>query len=277
MHLLAVVGLFRKDEAGRFLLTPESVPLRKGVPGSVRAHALLIGEEIYWRMDGDLLHTVRNGQNAFESLYGIPVYEYLAQNRAAAEVFNDYMKEVSSRFEGAIFDAYDFAAHRTVVDVGGGRAGLLIRLLKTHQSMHGVVFDLPHVIEGTRAQVEAEGLAERCTLISGDFFEHVPAGGDAYLLRNVILDWDDERAARILKNCRAAMQPEATLLLSEPVLSEGPLSPNAWYGDLQIMVGSGGRQRRPSEFEALLAAAGFGRPEFISTDTFLSLVKACAV
>jgi hypothetical protein len=274
LRALSVEGIFREDEDGRFALTRESAALRSGVQGSVRALAVMSGEGWYWRTYGGLLETVRTGRNAFQPLFGMELYDYLKQDQEAGRVFAEFMDEHSVLTAAQILDAYDFGAYHAIVDVGGGRASLLIRLLKIHPAMRGVLFDAPAVLEGARPILEAQGIADRCERVAGSFFESVPSGGDAWLLRNVIHDWDDERAGIILKNCRDAMGPAGTLLISEAVLPQGRATLESRYCDLQVMVALGGRQRTGAELRSLLDAAGFELAAIRPTGPVLSMVEA---
>ena len=175
----------------------------------------------------------------------------------------------------AVPAAYDFSGCGTIVDVGGGNGSLLASVLAANPSARGILFDLPHVLDQARRQLAAAGVAERCELVGGDFFAGVPAGGDAYLLRWVLHDFDDERAARILQSCRAAMPPEGRLLVIEQVIADGG-KPGEWmtkFLDLQMLILLGGQERTEAEFRELFAAAGFRLRRVIATRSPSSILE----
>lgn len=274
LRALAVEGVFAEAPDGRFSLTEQSESLRSGAPGSLRWYATMIGEDWYWRTYGRLLQTVQTGNSAFEPLFGMHAYEYLARDAEAGKIFAGYMNDVSEMLVPVILSSYDFSSFHNIVDVGGGRASLLIALLETYPQLHAVVYDLPQTVEGTRSRIAAEGLEDRCELVAGSFFVRVPEGGDAYLLRNVLHDWDDEHVLTILKNCRQAMGPSSTLLISEAVLPEGPASLAARYCDIQVMVTLGGRQRTVGELERLLEASGLELVRLVPSGWVLTMIEA---
>lgn len=274
MRALAMDEFFIEDEQGRFTLTPDTAALRTGARGSARAVAIMTGEPWYWQMYGGLLETVKTGKNAFEAIHGMTVYQYLAQNPEAGQLFDEYMEEVSAPWDWLLLAAFDFSGFGKVADIGGGRATLLTQLLKAYPSMTGVLCDQPAVTERARSRVEADGLADRFELVGGSFFESVPPGADAYLIRNVLHDWDDDHALVLLKNCRAAMKPTAVLLIVEVLLAEGPTKRNYRYSDIQVMVGLGGCQRTAKEFEQLLSAAGLELGKITDVGPWLNILEA---
>jgi len=179
------------------------------------------------------------------------------------------MTALSTQAAAAVVTAYDFSALGTIVDVGGGHGALLRAILHTTPTARGLLFDLPHVVEGAKRQIEAAGLAERCAVVEGDFFTAVPSGGDAYILSEVIHDWDDERSLTILKNCHRAMNKEGRLLLVELVLpariDQSPTSQIIVGSDVNMLVLAGGRERTEAEFRALFEAGGFQLTKIIPT------------
>jgi len=260
---LAVVGVLDEVEPGRFALTPFGALLRPGVPGSVRNLALLFVDEPVWRAWGGLLHSVRTGETAFDHVFGMGTFDYFAQNPEAAAIFHEAMTEGTRWAAPAVIAAYDFSRFRTVVDVGGGNGTLIAAILAATPGLRGTVFDLPIGVEGARRHLEAAGVADRCQVVEGDFFRQpLPGGADAYLLKSVIHDWDDERSVAILENCRRAMPAHAKLLLVEPVLPASVERCEAhqrmMMSDLNMLAVAGGRERTEAEFRALFTAAGFG-------------------
>jgi hypothetical protein len=168
------------------------------------ATALMHGEW-YWRPFGALLHSVQTGTPAFEHVFDMTFCDYLGHHADAAEVFNANMTAGTTQAARAVAAAYGFSGITTLIDVGGGQGALIAGLLQTNPQMRGILFDLPSSLEGARSLLEAEDVAVRCALVAGDFFVSVPDGGDAYLLKYILIDWDDERAITILENCHHAM------------------------------------------------------------------------
>ncbi|NOT53608.1 MAG: methyltransferase, partial [Deltaproteobacteria bacterium] len=198
LRALASVGVFREDEDGRFGLTPLAAGLQTSVPGSLRAFAIM-QSELQYRAYGEVLHSVKTGATAFNLVHGQELFPYLTQHPTAAAVFDAAMTDYTMQVAAAIVAAYDFSQFGTLIDVGGGYGTLLTALLQANPALRGVLFDLPHVAEDAKRRIAEAGLAERCAITGGDFFATVPSGGDAYLLKWIIHDWDDERAVTLLK------------------------------------------------------------------------------
>ncbi len=204
LRALASLGIFAEDDRHRFALTPMADCLRTGVPGSVRSLAIMRGE---WQYEawGQLLHSVRTGECAFEKVYGEPLFDHLAAHPEKGKLFDEAMTGVHGRETQAMLDAYDFAGIGTLADIGGGNGEVIASVLKRYPAMRGVLFDRPAVVQRAGANLEAAGLSGRCAVTAGDFFASVPPGADAYLLRHIVHDWDDDKSVAILRNCRAAM------------------------------------------------------------------------
>jgi hypothetical protein len=278
LRALASVGVFVEDEAGRFRLTPLAEPLRTDAPGSLRAFAIMLGEPEHWRAWEGMLHSVRTGQPAFDQVFGIPLFQYFPAHPEAARIFDDAMTSRSAQENTAIIAAYDFTAAHTVVDVGGGQGSLLASILDVYPNVGGVLFDLPHVLAPARTRIEHAGQAARWVFVAGDFFAAVPAGGDLYLLKKVIHDWDDERAQQILMNCHTAMAGTGRLLLIEPVIPPGNApSFNKLLDLLMLVWNAGGRERTEREHQSLLASAGFRLSRVIPTSAGVSIIEAVPV
>jgi hypothetical protein len=275
LRLLASAGVFAEQADGRFALTPVGEWLRSDLPGSQRDTALLFAGPMM-RSWGELLHSVQTGETAIERAFGMDAFKYMAAHPEDAAVFNRAMTAVSTQVSIAVAAAYDFSPFRKLVDVGGGHGVLLTTILKANPMLHGVVFDLPHVAEGARKPIEAAGLAERCDAVGGDFFAAVPGGADAYILKSVIHDWDDERSLVILRNCQGAMEPHGKLLLVELVLpdhvDQSPKSQIGTGSDVNMLVNAGGRERTDAEFRALFETAGFRLTQIIPLEGSLSSV-----
>ena len=255
---LAAWGFFTEDDQGRFAATPVSEMFRSDRPG-LRNLTVMLSDEGY-RAWGEMLHTLRTGEPVFERIYGKSHWEKLAEDPEAAAEFNAAMVEMTTRVTGEFVAAYDFQGVRTVVDVGGGSGALLAAVLKAHPDLSGVLFDLAAGLAGAPAALASAGLTTRVRLVEGSFFESVPAGGDLYMLKSIIHDWDGEHAGSILKTCRDAMGADARLVLIERVVPEraddGDDVLRTMMSDLHMMVVLGGRERTTGEYQELFAAAG---------------------
>lgn len=254
---LAAHGLFAEREDGRFETTPLAALLRAGAPGSLRAMVLAEGGDFYpvW---GALLHSVRTGETAFEHLHGMSNWDYRARHPEVNARFNAYMGDLTRLKVAAVLAQYRFPEEGLVVDVGGGDGTLLAALLAAYPGLRGLLFDLPHVAAAAAGVLAAAGVADRCAARAGDFFVAVPEGGARYILSTVLHDWDDERAAAILRQCRRAMAPTALLLVIERVLPADNSSPVGRLRDLHMLVANaGGRERTEAEWRAVLLEGGF--------------------
>lgn len=278
LRTLAVEGVFRELDRQRFELTEVGEVLRSGVPDSMRDWALLVDRAFYKNAWNHLVDSVRTGESAFEHAYDRPPFDYLRDHPEDSAAFNAAMISIARPLITPVVAAYPFHRFGTVVDVGGGHGALLAAVLTANPSVRGVLFDLPDVVAGAGPTLTGAGLGDRCECVGGDFFVTVPPGGDAYLLSNIVHDWDDDRAAKILTNCRAAMGDRGRLLLAEWVLPDNPRDDPPWlplWADLQMLVmTSGGRQRTESEFARLLARAGLRLSGVVATAAGVSLVEA---
>ena len=257
LRALAAAGVVREEVGRSFSLTPLGELLRTDVDGSLAGWAAFVGRPYHWESWANLLHSVQTGENAFHHLHGRDVWEFREEHPEEGAIFDRAMTSVTGGMTEALLESYDFGRFGTVVDVGGGNGVLLAALLQKHSQMQGVLFDDPAVVSGAEELLREMGVVERCELVGGSFFEAVPAGVDAYILKSVIHDWEDEDSVRILRVCRDAMRANATLLVLEWDL--GP--PNAVTGpkfsDLNMLVAPGGRERTVDEYRALFEAAGF--------------------
>ncbi|BAZ23677.1 O-methyltransferase family 2 [Kalymmatonema gypsitolerans NIES-4073] len=273
MRALASVGIFALDEQESFTLTPLATYLQSDAPNSIRAFAISFGEEHY-RAWGDIIHSIETGDSAFQNLYGMPVFQYYAQNAQAGKTFDEAMTSVSATDKTEIPGEYDFSSIRKLVDVGGGRGSFIASILKANPTIEGILFDQPSVIEGAKSVLEAEGVSKRCELVAGSFFESVPSGGDAYILKYVIHLLDDERAIAILKNCHRAMLENGKLLLVERIIPPGNEPFWGKFLDIHMLIAiSGGRERTKMEYEALFEASGFKLSKIITTKSNVSVIE----
>jgi O-methyltransferase domain/Dimerisation domain len=274
LRALASVGVFTDDGRGHFAQTPLSETLRSDTPGSLRALAIVeLGQEHYpaW---GNLMHSVKTGEIAFDNLFKQNVWEYYARNPEDGSNFNESMKGLTEMVNVAVLEAYDFSGVDKLVDIAGGTGGLIGAILAAHPRMRGVLFDLPHVIAEAGPLLDAAGVRDRCETSTGDFFRSVPEGGDAYVMKWIIHDWPDEKSTAILKNIHRAMDKNGKLLLIEMAVSEGNQPDMSKFIDLDMMVMTGGRERTEAEFNSLLAASGFKLTRVIRTTSPFCVIEA---
>lgn len=272
LRALASVGVFSEDIEGRFQPTPLGECLRSDVPGSQRAMALMMGEE-HFRCWGDLLESIRTGQTAFDRLYGKPIFDYLGEHAEHAEIFDAAMTAIHGRETQSTLDAYDFSGIHVLADIGGGNASNLIAILQHYSEMRGILFDLPHVVERARPKIEAAGVADRCEVVGGSFFDSIPVEADAYFLRHIIHDWDDEKAGLILRNIRPSMPGGARVLVVEHVLPPGDEPSFGKLLDLNMLLLPGGVERTEAEFRRLYEGSGFRLTGIVPVEGDLSVIE----
>lgn len=281
LRALASIGIFEETDPGSFALTAQAQLLRSDVPGSLRASAMLYGEPWWWMACGDLLQSVRTGRPAFDRVHGRSLFAFLDQTADAATIFNDHQTNMTRQDAAAVVSAYGFRECRRVVDVGGGYGTLTAAILKACPWTTAILFDQPAVIEGAKRRMHAEGVTDRCTCIAGDFFESVPEGGDAYLLKDIVHDWEDDRATAILRNCRRTMAQATAvttrLLVVEKVIPSGNAPFPGKLTDITMLLVTGGRERTAREYEALLNNAGFAVTRIVPTASPASVIEAVPV
>lgn len=274
LRFLTAVGILAEDERGRFSSTAHGELLRSDHPQSVRALALMYGEHFIWKSWGDLYETVKTGKPAFERVHGEPLFDYLAHHPAEASVFNAGMVSVSNLDVPAILEAYDFSSFGKIVDVGGGHGMMLRSILERCPESRGILCDLPLVIAGA-AVIRDSDAAARCELVSVDFFQSVPAGGDAYLLKRILHDWNDDQALRILQNCRRAIAEGGKVLVMDAVVKPSNEPDPAKWMDLNMLTLLKGRERTAAEFNELYARAGFRLTRIVPA-TRVSIIEGVA-
>jgi SAM-dependent methyltransferase len=255
LRLLAALGVFDEVELGSFGLTGLGDRLRSDTPASMRAWATFLvgGVQPYEH----ILETVRTGTPGIDIAYGMGIFEFLRQDPDSAATFDAAMSERTAAFAPSVADTYDFYDIRSVVDVGGGHGMLLAEILRRHSHLHGTLFERPVVAARAGALLDGIDLAGRCELLAGDFFEHVPSGADCYVLSNILHDWDDERAIKILRNCRQSMATGGRVLIVERLIPEEPGDAvPALLSDVNMLINTGGQERTNAEYASLLAAAG---------------------
>lgn len=256
LRVLIALEIFTEVEPGVFAQSELSSLLRSDIPYSMRQLALMHGDEWQWRPWEAFLYSLQTEKPAFDHLYGMSLWQYFQQeNPASGQLFHAAMTSFAKQDNLAIVNAYDFTAFRTLVDVGGGEGSLLATILQKYPAIQGTLFDQPAVMERAKALFAREGLAERCTFVSGSFFETIPAQADAYVLKQILKDWSDHEVISLLQNCRRAMKPESKLLIIEPaILSEGMLYEK--LVDLQLMVVAPAGERTEEEYRKLFQEAG---------------------
>ena len=274
---LTALGIFAEVEPGHFSLTPMAELLRSDVPGSMRSWATIQGEEWARNSWGNILYGVKTNKPAFSDQHGMGIYDYFAKHPEAAEGFNDAMTCVSGQEAAAVLAVYNFAGIRNIVDVGGGHGRLISAVLDANPQMRGVLFDLPSVVKGAKEPMDSTGVSDRCQLVSGDFFESVPGGGDAYILKSIIHCWSDERALVILSNCRRAMKKDGRLLLVERDLPAGAESSFGKIFDVIMLVFQDGFERTEAEYSRLMEASGFQLTRVLRTPSPMNVFEGIPV
>jgi O-methyltransferase domain/Dimerisation domain len=272
MRALAALGVFFEHDDRRFSLTPMGECLRTGSPHPVRPHAIFVGQKNQWDAWGHLLHSVRTGENAFRAVHGTSAWDYRARHPEQNEIFNAAMTGNSRRVEQAIVAAYDFGRFSRIADIGGGQGSLLAALLQANAELHGVLYDLPHVVATAAPFLAGAGVAGRCETIGGDMLVSVPGGCDAYLMKYIVHDWDDAQCRRILRACRTAMKRDARLIVIDRLLGPPNEDPAVKLADLHMLVGPGGQERTLSEFAALFDAEALRMAEVRPTRSAVSLL-----
>jgi hypothetical protein len=224
------------------------------------------------------LHSVRTGQPAFEYVHNQALFAYLDQSGEAAANFNTHQTNMTRLDVPAILAAYNFAEFGTVVDIGGGHGALAAAIMHACPQTTVILFDQPAVVAGARMRLQAEGGTERCSFVEGDFFGSVPEGGDAYVLKDIIHDWDEDRALAILRNCHQAMTQHtsrlARLLIVEKVIPPGNAPFAGKLTDITMLLIAGGRERTTVEYQALLEQAGFTLTKIVPTRSPASVIEA---
>jgi orsellinic acid C2-O-methyltransferase len=281
LRALTALGLVNEPEPGRFNMTALGDLLRTDVPGSLRNDALLLGSDPFWRAWADLLHAIRTGGTAFEHLFDMGPFQYNTFHPDHATVFNAFMADTTRRATAAILAAHDFAGYRIIVDVGGGNGTLLSSILARAPGSAGIVFDSPEVIASARRHADVAAVVDRCQLVAGDFFQSVPEVADAYVLKSILHDWNDDQAVVILGNCRRAMRSDSRLLIMERLLPDLIECTDAHREivmlDMQMLVLAGGRERTIAQYATLLTTAGLrliGSQPTASQFTIMEAVKS---
>jgi hypothetical protein len=277
LRALISKGIFARRDDGRYELTPLAEQLRSDVPASMAAMARFIGSRQHREHWSLLTDAIKTGRSGVPALRGKGFFDYLGDEPEFAQIFNDAMTGLSGLSIGPVVDAYDFTRFGTIVDVAGGHGRLLAAILASAPDAQGVLYDLPEVIAGASALLRENGVAERVRLAEGSFFDGVPAAGDAYVLKHIIHDWDDEPSVRILRNVRSAAAPGAALLLIETVIPEDDSASVAKWVDMEMLVINDGRERTAGEYRRLFDEAGFEMIGVVDTASRFSIIEGRAV
>lgn len=275
LRLLASLGIFSEGPGRTFENTPASRTLRTRAEDSVHDAVRWICDPLHYRAYAGLAHSVRTGKPCFDEAFGKPVFDYLPTDPRESEVFNSAMTSYSAATIPAALAAYDFGGIELLVDVAGGHGEVLCSILEKHTKMRGVLADVQHVLDGAAEVIGRHAVGDRVRREVIDFFESVPAGGDAYIMKNIIHDWDNARARRILENVRRAMgdKPGKVILL-ETVVGPGNDPHLGKFLDIEMLALPGGRERSEEEFRALFASAGFRLTRVVATRSPLSVIEA---
>ncbi len=267
LRALAPAGIFSEASPRAFVHTPLSEPLRSDAPDSVREAILQHGDEPEWRAWGAILHTIRTGEPAFGHVWGESPWRLYEGTRAR-------MTQISQRDSDVLAGHPLFGGSRHIVDVAGGEGGFLASLLRANPGTIGTLFDRPAIVDSAPALLERAGVGDRCTVVGGDMFESIPQGGDLYVLKRAIHDWDDEHVLIVLRSAFAAMQGQGRLVILTEIVSPGNAPSSAKLGDIALMVMLGGRHRTAREIGALVEAGGFELDEIVELPSPLSAIVA---
>lgn len=274
LRAAASVGLLTEDTRSAFTVTALGATLSRSAPDSLHAFAVTELGGGHYRAWGELLHSIRTGEIAFDHVHGMNIWDYFfVHNPADGQIFNDSMTQLTGTVVDAVVAEFDFTPYGTIVDVGGGQGAFLSAVLNASPAAAGVLFDAPTVVAGAASTLAAAGVSERCRTEAGSFFEKAPAGGDLYILKWVLHDWDDKDCGVILGNVRAAMAAGARLLIVDTVVPTGDTPSPSKFIDLDMMIANGGRERTAAEFESLLASAGFRLERVIATHSPSSVLE----
>jgi hypothetical protein len=274
MRTLAGLGVFTEDSDHQFSLAPLGEALRTDTPGSVRSAVLFLAGALNTQSLGQLHYSVQTGKTAFEKVFGMGLFEWLAKHPVDASMFSEAMNGLNRGDHEAVAKAYDFSQIGTVVDIGGASGFLLATVLSHHREPRGILFDLPHVVRDAPALIKAHSLTDRITIESGNFFDSVPAANGAYMLSQIIHDWGEDQCLAILGNCRRAMKPNSRLLIIEMVLPTGNTPHPGKMLDIVMLAVAGGQERTVPEYRQLLEKAGFQLTRVVPTESAVSIVEA---
>lgn len=277
LRLLAMVGIFAETQPRHFTLTPAAELLRTDVKGSLRDMVVWMADPMHLRVASDWLHSVKTGEPTIEHTFGKPAFDYFAEQSVEFDRFHRAMTTMSTMAIFPVLEAYDFSPYSNIVDVAGGHGFVLCEILRKYPKANGVLFDIAEVKKGGDQRIEQCGLGSRCRTASGDFFKSVPEGGDLYLMKNIIHDWDDDKALPILRNCRKALvdggKKNGKVVLLELVMPEGNVPHLAKILDIEMLFFPGGRERTEKQYAELFAKAGLRLTRIVPTKSPYSVIE----
>lgn len=274
LRAIASLNIFREVAPRTFANTPLSEAMRSDVPDSARDIVMFLADPMHFQVFAELTHSIETGGTAFKKVTGMDSFEFFQQHSAENDVFNAAMTSISAHFTKPLIETYDFGESGTLADIGGGHGAMLTAILQKHRGLRGIVFDLPHVVEGAKARIASLGMGSRCEAIGGDFFAPLPAA-DSYVMKSIIHDWNDERAIAILKNCAAAMRGRSgKVLLVEYVIVPGNEPDVAKWIDLEMLAMAGGRERTEGEYAELFSRAGLKLARVVRTPSPFCVIEA---
>jgi hypothetical protein len=278
MRALCAYGVFEERTPGEFALSTMGAQLRSDVPGSLRNFARFFPDQRTWKCLDEIEHTMRTGETGMSRAFGMNSFEWLAKHPKEAAIFNAAMADVTHLAARAATAAYDFSASRVIMDVGGGNGTFLAAVLRSAPAATGILFDVPAGLGEADTILKNAGVANRCKVVAGDFFQPIPAGADLMVLKNVIHDWNDESAAAILARCRAASSAETRLVLMERLMPECMTASaehqRAASLDMRMLAVAGGIERTEEEYRHLLKRAGFGWTKTIPLGSASAILEA---
>lgn len=278
MRALTSVGIFRKDDKGNYANSALSEFLRAEHPESLRGIAHMICDTEHWRSFGNMMQSVKTGENGFQFTFGQPFFEYAAGKPEVGQIFDEAMTSFSRGIARAVVAAYDFSGARTICDVGGGHGILLSIILRENQQAKGILFEQPQVASGAGGLIGQSNLGERIEIVGGDFFAEIAVAADVYLMKHILHDWNDEQSKLILKNLAKTAKTGAKLLLVESVVEEDDHAPSmSKIMDLNMLVNTGGKERTAKEYAALLEQNGFKLTNVYPTASPVQIVEAVRV
>jgi hypothetical protein len=277
LQALVAFDILKREGEEQFGLTPTGEFLRTDAAGSLRSTVRFIVGPWAWRAFEQLDHSVRTGEPAFDHVWGMSNFEYWARHADVSKIHDEAMTGLTATETARVLAAYDFSQFRTIVDIGGGNGAFLAALLSQQLKATGILAELPHVVSLAPGVLQQAGVVDRCEMVGCDFFETVPSGGDAYILKHIIHNWDDERARTVLRNCHRSMGASAQLLIIDPVLPQQPIPEGAigYLMDMTMLaVTPGGRERTQDEFQKLLESVAFELTRVIRTGGTSDIIEA---
>jgi O-methyltransferase domain/Dimerisation domain len=264
LRALSSVGIFQENSSQQFELTPLGATLQSDVPGSMKAMTLAqLGD--HFNAWGNLVYSIKTGNIAFDNIEGMTVWEYYQSHPDEGVNFMKAMTGITGAVIMNVLPSYDFSGFKTIVDVGGGNGALLMAVLQTTPEAKGIVFDEEYVVDETKKELKEKGFDKRCDTEAGSFFNFIPADADAYLMKMILHDWNDEQCLQILNNCSKVMKPSSKLLVFEAVIPEGNDPHPGKFMDINMLTMTGGKERTEKEFTSLFSGAGLKLSKIIAT------------